>query len=211
MSSNFAVIGHPIAHTMSPFIHSRLFQLSGRLADYGVMNIAPEELAGKMADLKALDGFNITIPHKQAIIPYLDSLDKKAEFFNSVNTVKNTGNRLTGYTTDGIGFCKALEAASADLAGRTVILGAGGAARVMAFEAALKGGRVTIATRAHSQEAASCLCSDLKSKVNGANVDFCLLESIEGQIDLLANATPVGMYPNTDGCPVEERIIRQLK
>ncbi len=209
MSSSFAVIGHPIAHTMSPFIHKRLFQLSKIEADYSILDIAPQELAEKLTELKALDGFNITIPHKQAIIPFLDTLDQKAAFFKSVNTVKNAGRSFCGYTTDGIGFCKALEAAGAGLFGRTVILGAGGAARVMAFEAVRKGSRVTIAARAHSQEAAQLLCDDLRSKVNGAEADFCLPEAIEGPINLLANATPVGMYPNTEGCPVEEHVIRR--
>ncbi len=209
MSKSFAVIGHPIAHTMSPFIHKLLFRLSGREADYGVLDVAPDRLAGKLAELKALGGFNITIPHKQAIIPYLDAVDGKAEFFNSVNTVKNENGRLTGYTTDGIGFCKALEAAGASLDGRTVILGAGGAARVLAFEAALSGGRVTVAARAHSLEAAQELCGDLNRKTGFLRSDCCLLDEIRGQIDLLANATPAGMYPNTDACPVSEQVIRQ--
>lgn len=83
----YAVIGHPISHTMSPFIHTRLFALSGREADYRVADISPAELSKHWEALKALDGFNVTIPHKQAIIPFLDTLDEKASFFNSVNTV----------------------------------------------------------------------------------------------------------------------------
>jgi len=213
MSTNrYAVIGHPIAHTMSPFIHTRLFELSGRKADYFVFDIAPDELAKKMMELKALDGFNITIPHKQAVIPFLNELDKKAAFFNSVNTVKNGSGCLSGHTTDGTGFCKALEAAGENLNGRTVILGAGGAARAMAFEAVLSGGCVTIATREHSMEAARALCADLNSKAGTAEkepADCCLFDTIEGQIDLLVNATPVGMYPNTAACPVSEQIIQK--
>lgn len=209
MSKSFAVIGHPIAHTMSPFIHKRLFRLSGLDTDYGVLDIAPDDLPGKFAELKALDGFNITIPNKQAIIRYLDAVDGKAQFFNSVNTVKNENGRLTGYTTDGIGFCKALEAAGADLGGRTVILGAGGAARALAFEAVLNGGCVTVAARAHSLEAAQQLCNDLNRKIGFIRANFCLLDEISGPIDLLVNATPAGMYPNTDACPVSEQVIRQ--
>ena len=79
---NFAVIGHPIAHTMSPFIHSCLFSLAGYgAASYRVMDIAPEDLESFLPRLRELSGFNITIPHKQAIIPYLDDLDKKLPFF----------------------------------------------------------------------------------------------------------------------------------
>lgn len=205
----FAVIGHPIAHTMSPFIHARLFALSGQPAGYGVFDIPTDELEDKMPELKRLDGFNITIPNKQAIIPFLDSLDEKAAFFHSVNTVKKETGRLTGHTTDGAGFCKALEAAHAGLSGRTVILGAGGAARVMAFEAALKGGRITVAARAHSMAAARQLCMDLKQKVTGVRTDCCPIDEITGPMDLLANATPAGMFPNTAACPVSEEIIRK--
>lgn len=206
---HFAVIGHPIAHTMSPFIHERLFSLSGRNGRYGVLDIPPEELPLKMEQLNTLSGFNITIPHKQSIIPLLDGLNEKAEFFNSVNTVKNTDGRLTGFTTDGTGFCKALEAGGADLRGRTVVLGAGGAGRVLAFEAALSGGSVTVAVRPHGLAAAEKLCADIRTKVAGARADFCLLTEIDGKIDLLANATPVGMFPRTGECPVSEEIIKK--
>ncbi len=210
MSGNhFAVIGHPIAHTMSPFIHARLFLLSGKLASYSVFDITPIDLKNQMPQLSALDGFNITIPHKQSIIPLLDELNKKSLFFNSVNTVKNNGGHLIGFTTDGAGFCGALNAAEADLSGRTVILGAGGAGRVMAFEVALKGGCVTVAVRPHGVPAAERLCADIRSKVKNAQADFCLLDEISGKIDLLANATPVGMYPNTGECPVSQEIIKK--
>ena len=206
--NNFAVIGHPIAHTMSPFIHERLFALSGKSACYGAVDIAPAGLAGQMERLRTLCGFNITIPHKQSIIPFLDELNEKSEFFNSVNTVKNTGGRLAGFTTDGTGFCKALEAGGTGLNGRTVVLGAGGAGRVFAFEAALSGGNVTVAVRPHGLAAAEKLCADIRAKIEGAQADFCLLEEIHGKIDLLANATPVGMFPNITACPVSEDIIK---
>ena len=86
----YAVIGHPIGHTMSPFIHKRLFDLAGIDAEYTALDIAPEALAGEYErTLKKLDGYNITIPHKQSIIPLLDSLDDKAKMYGSVNTVAN--------------------------------------------------------------------------------------------------------------------------
>ncbi|TQI67189.1 shikimate kinase [Clostridium sp. KNHs216] len=207
--NHFAVIGHPIAHTMSPFIHERLFALSGKAGRYGVLDIAPEELPGRMELLRTLIGFNITIPHKQSIIPLLDGLNEKSEFFHSVNTVKNTDGRLTGFTTDGTGFCKALKAGGAFLDGRTVVLGAGGAGRVLAFEAILAGSSVTVAVRPHGLAAAEKLCADIRAKTAGAQADFCLMEDIGGKIDLLANATPVGMFPRTGECPVPEETIRK--
>lgn len=83
----YAVIGHPIGHTMSPFIHKRLFEMRDIDADYGVYDIPTEDLIGKIQELKSLDGFNITIPHKQAIIPFKAN-GSKASLYQSVNTVK---------------------------------------------------------------------------------------------------------------------------
>ncbi len=92
----YAVIGHPIGHTMSPFIHNRLFKLAGKEAEYSVMDIPCGELQKSYKEiLYKLDGFNITIPHKTAIIPFLSSLDRKAEMYGSVNTVDANGK---GYT-----------------------------------------------------------------------------------------------------------------
>ena len=105
---NFAVIGHPIGHTMSPFIHKRLFELANQNGDYAILDISPEELPEKIKTLNELAGYNITIPNKQSIIPYLDSLDKKAALYGSVNTVKN-GSERVGFTTDSDGFLKALQ------------------------------------------------------------------------------------------------------
>ena len=104
--SRFAVIGHPIGHTMSPFIHARLFALSGLSPAYDVLDVPV--LSAQLPALRALSGFNITIPHKSAILPFLDAVDEKAALFGSVNTVKNESGRMTGYTTDGVGCEKAL-------------------------------------------------------------------------------------------------------
>ena len=206
---SYAVIGHPIAHTMSPFIHSRLFSLAGDAARYGVLDLAPQALAEALPRLKKLDGCNITIPHKRAIIPLLDALDEKAALFGSVNTVKNEGGRLRGFTTDGDGFRMALSAAGTGLGGRTVVLGAGGAARAVAFEAALAGGSVTVAAREHSLPAAAELCADLVKKVPGARAGSCPIGEIEGGMDLLVNATPAGMYPDVKSCAADAELVRR--
>ena len=101
----FAVIGHPIGHTMSPFIHKRLFELSGVEAEYTKLDIAPENLADEYKNvLSKLDGYNITIPHKQNIIPLIDEIDEKAKMYGSVNTVANINGVAKGYTTDPDGF-----------------------------------------------------------------------------------------------------------
>lgn len=209
----FAVIGHPIAHTMSPFIHSRLFGLNHRTSSYVVMDISPGELEDALPRLRELDGFNITIPHKQAIIPHLDALDKKAAFFHSVNTVKNESGRLTGYTTDGAGFIRALEGADVPLNGRIAILGAGGVSRVMAFEAlaASESPDITIAARPSSFPAAQALCGELEEVLRkegrSGRVAAAELDALSGSFDLLVNGTPAGMYPRADDCPVSAAVV----
>lgn len=100
----FAVIGHPIGHTMSPFIHDRLFSLTGHKPEYSVLDVP--SLTQALPALRTLDGFNITIPHKSDIIPLLDGIDEKAKLFGSVNTVRVEGGKMTGYTTDGVPAAK---------------------------------------------------------------------------------------------------------
>lgn len=205
----YAVIGHPIGHTMSPFIHNRLFALAGIDAQYAVLDIAPEDLdAAYKEKLKKLDGYNITIPHKQSIIHHLDTLHTKASLYGSVNTVLN-GETSVGYTTDPDGFLTALNAAGIPLTGKVVIAGTGGVARIMAFEAVRAGADVTIAVRREDIHTVSVLCGEIMTTIPGAYCASCFLDRIGGDIDLLINATPVGMYPHTDAMPVSEEVVKR--
>ena len=201
----YAVIGHPIGHTMSPFIHDRLFKLAGIDAEYGVIDIPPENLISKYAsDLSKLDGYNITIPHKQAIIPLIDELDIKAKMYGSVNTVRNHDGKAKGFTTDPDGFLKALEYAGIPLDGRVVILGCGGVARTMAYEAALKGAAVEFAVRSQSLAKAEALVAEIRSALPKARMSFGDVTNLSGDVDTLINGTPVGMSPKADAQPVSD-------
>ena len=204
----FAVVGHPIGHTMSPFIHARLFALSGLPAEYGALDLAPGDFAGERTAeaLRRLDGFNVTIPYKRAVIPLLDGLDKKAEEFSSVNTVKNEGGALTGYTTDGDGFLKSLAGVGVSRTRKCLILGGGGVARVMAFELLNLASDITVCVREKSLAAAQELRQALAARAlrDGRNVGLrvCGYGELAGEsCDLLINATPVGMYPNENAMP----------
>ncbi len=202
-TKHYAVIGHPIGHTMSPFIHKRLFDLAGVDADYTKLDIAPEALAAEYeTTLRRLDGFNITIPHKQAVIPLLDALDDKARMYGSVNTVSFENGKATGYTTDPDGFIRAIEAAGIALDGRIMILGCGGVARTMAYEIALRGKPFEFAVRQEDCGKAGLLCLDITRKIPEAQVSFGLINQIIGTVDVLINATPVGMYPNEGEQPI---------
>lgn len=206
----FAVIGHPIGHTMSPFIHNRLFKLSGIEAEYTKLDIAPENLADEYNKvLSKLDGYNITIPHKQNIIPLIDEIDEKAKMYGSVNTVANIDGVAKGYTTDPDGFLKALDAAGITLDGRVVILGCGGVARTMAYEVVLKGLPLLFAVRKDDVEIAKSLCNEIENTVKDAKVRFCLIDELSGDIDVLVNATPIGMFPKVDVQPVSDSVINR--
>ena len=204
----FAVIGHPIGHTMSPFIHKRLFELAKEDGEYIKADISPDELKLRISELNELSGYNITIPHKQAIIPFLDKLDKKAELYGSVNTVRNGAVR-EGFTTDPDGFLKALETSGIPFSGDIVIIGCGGAARTFVYEAALAKCNITIAAR--SRDKADILADEVSLKVPDTRIKSCLISELDGDFDLLVNATPVGMYPNKDSMPVSEKALSRCK
>ena len=209
----FAVIGHPIGHTMSPFIHRRLFELSGLKGDYSIIDVAPEELPVKIKTLNELDGYNITIPNKQHIIPFLDKLDPKAQLYGSVNTVRNSEKR-EGFTTDPDGFLMALKAADIPFEGNVCIIGCGGVARTFVYEAALAGCSITIAVRPEDEAVRDALAQEVGDKIEGAKVNTCLISSLENDClypDLLVNATPVGMFPNTERMPVSEKMTSRSK
>lgn len=214
-----AVIGHPIGHTMSPFIHRRLFQLEGIPFVYQVLDVP--DLPAALPALRELDCFNITIPHKSAILPFLDSLDAKARRFGSVNTVRVESGRMTGFTTDGAGCQKALENHGLDFSGRLLLLGNGGAARALAFEAADRQRDVdlTIACRENSQPKAVALAQEVAAflRERGDSMfrltvqtyeeleSFCRWEG--RSFDLLLNATSVGMYPREGASPVSRQVV----
>ncbi len=210
-----AVIGHPIGHTMSPFIHRRLFALQGVPFSYQVLDVP--ELPAALPALRQLDCFNITIPHKQAILPFLDWMQEDARRFGSVNTVKVDGGKLRGFTTDGPGCRRALENHGVPLEGELLTLGNGGAARAIAFEAVgqRKGSHLTVACREESLPKARALVQELLDyagdlgdrRFTAAAVTYDALERQGARFDLLLNATSVGMYPKTGSSPVSGEVV----
>ena len=206
----FAVTGHPIGHTMSPFIHKRLFELAGLDDEYGIIDISPQELPLRIGELNELAGYNITIPNKQNIIPYLDRLHPKAQLYGSVNTVRN-GEIREGFTTDPDGFLKSLAACGISLAGDVTVLGCGGVARTIVYEAALAGCSLTIAVRPEDVGMRDALIADVKKKTGCKDVTACLLSELGGKSGLLVNCTPLGMYPRIDTIAVDDRVISKYE
>lgn len=209
MDRNFAIIGYPLGHTMSPPIHKALFDLAGESGDYQILELAPEILQDSYQKLRGLSGYNITIPHKVGIMPMLDALDETAKRYGAVNCVKN-GERAIGYNTDVVGFTRSVEAMGASLSSKVVLLGCGGVGRMMGIETAMQGGELTIAVREADYDAAQALAAEIDEKAPGATVAVTTLDKIEGHFDLMINATPVGMYPHADASPVEASVLSQV-
>ncbi len=205
MPSSLCLIGHPLGHSLSPFIHDRLFALAGRDGDYTLCDIAPEAFDSEIsAVLKRIRGCNVTIPYKQNILPHLDRIEGKAALYQTVNTVAVTEHGIVGYNTDADGFLCALHEAGIPLEGRVLVLGAGGAGTVIGFEAATAGCELVCYNRTH--ETAAQLCAQIRKAIPEANCT-AISELPDGPIDLLINTTSVGMYPHSDACPVPDELI----
>jgi shikimate dehydrogenase len=173
---------------------------------YLTMDVAPAFLPDAIRGVRALglQGVNLTIPHKVAVLPLLDEVSPDAARIGAVNTVRRDGNRLIGENTDGKGFLRGLrQEAGLEPAGKNVLLlGAGGAARAIAFELAAAGvGRVAIVNR--SAERANALCADLKQRA-GLAPRFELwtgLCKVGAEVDILVNCTSIGLYPDVAAMP----------
>ncbi|WP_214814217.1 shikimate dehydrogenase [Exiguobacterium sp. s196] len=127
---NLAVIGHPIAHSLSPQLHEQWLRASGLFGRYEAIDATPDQLPALFAAMREgdWDGFNVTIPYKEVVVRYLDDLDEAAKHAGAVNTVYKRDGRLIGTNTDGAGLVQALMPYT-DFTGRVLIVGAGGAAR----------------------------------------------------------------------------------
>ena len=204
--SKFALTGHPLGHSMSPLIHDRLFALSGFEAEpYQLLDIAPEDIPSSRAVFVEFFGMNVTIPHKQAVIALMDELGESAQRYSSVNCIKNDGGRLIGYNTDCDGFLRSVELLP--ISGNVVLLGCGGVGRMMAVETVLHGGALTLAIRPQDIKNAQLLMAEIMEKCSGASVKIADISTLDGSFDLLLNATPVGMFPNTNACAVSDKVI----
>lgn len=208
----FGLLGHPLGHSMSPFIHQALFALSGRPQPYALHDVAPEDLKTQVPKLLAGQGFNITIPYKVEIIPFLTQLSEKAGLYQSVNTVEIKDGRYIGHNTDVDGFLHGIRSLGVELSqGPVLMLGSGGVANMIATEVVLAGSPLTIAVRKEDVQQAAALKERLLKIKPEAEITTCLLDEPNGSYRLLVNATPVGMYPNTQSCPITPDIIRQAE
>ncbi|AXV38583.1 MAG: shikimate dehydrogenase [Methanobacteriaceae archaeon] len=199
------LIGDPIEHSLSPLMHNAAFLELGLDYVYVPYRVSKEDLETSIKGAQSLNikGLNVTIPHKTAIIKFLDELDRSSQLIGAVNTVKFEDNIIKGYNTDGIGLVRALEEVTSIKNKRVVITGAGGAARAAAFQILLEGaGSMVIANRTVNN--AITLRDDILNNFKGdvEAVDLGQLKTELKDVDILIDTTPLGMYPNIDENPV---------
>lgn len=211
MKKIYGVMGDPIAHSMSPDIHNDAFEKENIEAVYHHFHVTKEGLNDVVKGMKALgiEGFNITIPHKTSIIPFLDEVDELALAIGAVNTVVNKNGRFIGYNTDGKGFFKSLcDEISGDIkAKKTLVIGAGGAARAIYFTLVKEGVKqVDIANR--TKERAAQLVSDCPYDKVSKALSIIEAEESLSQYDLIIQTTSSGMSPELDHSPLK---VDQLK
>lgn len=190
----FGLIGNPVAHSLSPVMHNQALAAVGYNGIYLVFRVT--DLDSAIKGIKALNikGVSVTLPHKVAVMQYLDAVDEAAAKIGAVNTLVHSNGMLTGYNTDCFGALQALKTKTAIQDKSVAIIGAGGAARAIGHGLASAGARVTILNR--SQAAGERLAADLKA-------EFLPLNEWEpNRYEILINATPVGMHPQTDATPI---------
>lgn len=208
-TARFAVLGQSLPHTWSPYIHNSLFDAAGLDAVYLPVTVPPERL-GSVTDVfrSCFSGFNVTIPYKEKILPFLDDIDEAAQVCGAVNTVEIRNGRMIGHITDGLGMLRAIEERGVETHQADVlILGGGGAARVAGYAFLSRGGRVTFAVR-DTQKGNALAHALAQTQQDGLRrLSVRPLADCTEAHDILINCTPVGMYPHVDACPVSADVI----
>jgi shikimate dehydrogenase len=212
----FALFGDPVTHSLSPIMQNAAFKALQLDCCYVPFLVGEGSLAAAVKAVRELNlgGVNITIPHKEKVLAYLDQVDEGALQIGAVNTIVNRDGYLFGYNTDASGFLASLRSVGFEPNGkRVVVMGAGGAARAAAVALVHEGvSWIDISNR--SIKRAELLADDLRKM--GADVGLCdygvcFFEAVQNA-DLLVNATPVGMYPDHEDDPIimKERLHSRL-
>lgn len=208
----YGVFGDPIRHSRSPIMLNRAFQEAGINAVYAAFHVRPAELGEAVRGIRALGyrGINVTIPHKVEVMQYLDEIDEGARIVGAVNTIVNDAGKLTGYNTDGIGYVRSLkEETGIELKGQNVlVLGAGGAARGVAYALAKEGaGCIYIANR--TKERALELAETIGAFTKTIGLGLDEVADVVDEVQFVLNTTSAGMHPHTEELPMPVHLLRK--
>lgn len=203
-----AVIGNPVGHSLSPAIHNAAFAALG--LDFVYLAFRVDDLPAALAGVRALENFrglSVTIPHKLAAMACVDEVAEVDRAIGSINTVINENGRLVGFGTDGPGALQALRAAGVEVDDQHVLLlGAGGAARAIAFTLATATRLRALSLVDVAESVLQGLAGDLRARtavaVDAAVSSAAVLAERMAQADIIINCTPVGMHPHVDATPI---------
>ncbi|MBA2938229.1 shikimate dehydrogenase [Paenibacillus sp. CGMCC 1.16610] len=208
----YGVFGDPIRHSRSPIMLNRAFQEADINAVYAAFHVRPDALGDAVRGIRALGyrGINVTIPHKVEVMQYLDEIDEGARIVGAVNTIVNENGKLIGYNTDGIGYVRSLkEETGIDLKGKSVlVLGAGGAARGVAYALAKEGaGCIYIANR--TKERALELAETISAFTKTVGLGLDEIANVVDEVQFVLNTTSAGMHPNTEELPMPVELLKE--
>ena len=200
MNFRLGLIGYPVKHSLSPWIHSQLLNIAELEGEYNVIEIKPDHLSRQLLDLKnkKINGFNVTVPYKEKIIPYLDEIDDEARAMGAVNTVLQKNNKWIGFNTDGKGYLRALEnkfpGIMRDKMKSILIIGAGGASRGIYYALNSAGfKRVDIANR--TLEKAESVLKLKNYQMKSSCLSIKGAEATLDKYEIIIQTTSVGMKP----------------
>lgn len=202
------VFGYPIHQSLSPDMHNAAYKEMGLNYASAAFSVSPETLKQAVEGIRALSfrGVNVTIPHKVAIMEYLDEIDEEALDIGAINTIVNDNGKLIGYNTDGRGFVQSLleEAEISVAEKRVLVLGAGGAARAVGISLARRGvSHMVVANR--SVDKAAELARHISKHVSCRALSLGDLDKIDlKEIDLVINTTSIGMVPQINEMPISD-------
>lgn len=208
-----AIIGNPVSHSMSPAMHNRAFQELG--LDFVYLAFRVESVGDALAGMRSLENFrglSVTIPHKTAVVPYLDTVAEVDAVVGSVNTIVSENGRLHGLGTDGPGARKALHDRGVDLNRKQIlILGSGGAARALAFDLAFNTKPSGITLMGIIPEELRQLESDVRAAgdipVTSALITEASLAEQVARAEIMIHTTPVGMHPHEDDSIIPKALL----
>jgi shikimate dehydrogenase len=203
------IFGYPVEHTLSPAMHNAAFEALGMDCCYVPFAVHPDLLSAAVEAVRALNllGVNITVPHKEKVMPMLDKVDDEASFIGAVNTIVHANGQLRGYNTDGRGFMQSLSESGIDVKDRNVlVIGAGGAARAIGYYLAQKAKALYIYGR--TPERAERLALDLK-KVSAKVLTIPDISSVD-RFHVIINATPLGLKDD-DPLPLDTGLLHGEK
>lgn len=206
------LFGYPVEHSLSPDMHNAAFGQLGLDYCYVTFSVHPDSLGDAVRSIRALSlgGVNVTVPHKEKVMEFLDDINEEARFIGAVNTIKNDGGRLTGFNTDGRGFMQSLSGDGIDVKDKKVlIVGTGGAARAIGYYLCKEASKVHLFDI--DKPKAEALAGHLNGvRQNAVTIDPASLKSNDfmGSMDIIINATPLGLKPG-DPLPLDISMIKK--